>query len=89
MNKVHTFISNKILRIEHACKTHPRIQIIPLKYITFVECSNTTPPRILIQYNTLHEYNRTEIEYESYELAEGVFYQLQKGLEDVHQQKLQ
>lgn len=84
MTKVQTFISNNILRIEYACKNHPRVQLIPLKYITSVECSNTTPPCIVIQYNTLHTYNRTELEYSCHGHAEGVFNELQKGLEHVH-----
>ena len=84
MNKFLTFISNNVLRIECVCKAHPRKQIIPLKYITSVECHNRTPPLIVIQYNTLHEHHRTEIEYSSHPLAEGVFNELQKGLEGVH-----
>jgi hypothetical protein len=84
MNKFLTFISNNVLRIEHVCKMHQQKQIIPLKYITSVECHNQLPPRIVIQYNTLHEHHRTEIEYSSYGLAEGVFNELQKGLEGVH-----
>lgn len=59
-------------------------EIIPLKYITSVECHNQTPPRVIIQYNTSHEYHRTEMEYVSYRLAEDVFHDLQKGLEGVH-----
>ena len=84
MNKYLTFIYNNVLRIECLCKVHPRMQIIPLKYITSVECHNQTPPRVIIQYNTPHEYHRTEMEYPSYRLAEDVFHELQKGLEDVH-----
>ena len=87
MNKFHTSISNNVLRIVHQCVVQPSIQIIPLKYITSVECRNQAPPRVVIQYNTLHEYHRTEIEYSSYPLAEGVFNELQKGLEEVHSLK--
>lgn len=87
MNKFHTSISNNVLRIVHQCAVHPSIQIIPLKYITSVECHNRMPPRLVIQYNTLHEHHRTEIEYSSYGLAEGVLNELQKGLEDVHKLK--
>jgi hypothetical protein len=85
MNKFQTFVSNNVLRIEYVCKVQPRMQIIPLKYITSVECYNQSPPRIVIQYNSLHEFHRTEMEYSSYGLAEGVFNQLQKGIEAVHQ----
>lgn len=73
-----------MLRIVHQCTVHPSIQIIPLKYITSVECHKRAPPCIVIQYNTLHEYHRAEIEYSSYGMAEGVFNELQKGLEGLH-----
>jgi hypothetical protein len=84
MNKFQTFISNSLLRIECVCKLHPRMQVIPLKYITCVELHNEAPPRIVIQYNTLDQYNRKEIEYSSVGLAQGAFDELQKGLESVH-----
>ena len=84
MNKCQTFISNNLLRIEYVCTSHPRMHVIPLKYITCLELHNEAPPRIVVQYNTLDQYNRKEMEYSSFGLAQGVFNELQKGLEGVH-----
>jgi hypothetical protein len=84
MSKFNIFVSNNVFRIEYLCKVNVRKQIIPLKYITSVDCQNLTPPRIVIQYNTLHEFHRTELEFSSYKVAEGVFNEIQKGLESVH-----
>ena len=84
MNKFQSLISNNLLRIEQVGKLQPIVYIIPLKYITCVELHNDAPPRIVIQYNTLDKFNRKEMEYSSYGLAEGVFNELQKGIESVH-----
>jgi hypothetical protein len=84
MNKFQTFISNNILRIDYVCKLQPNIHIIPLKYITCVELYNEAPARIVIQYNTLDQYSRKEMEYSSFGLAQTAFNEIQKGLEGVH-----
>ena len=84
MNKFQTFISNNLLRIESVCKLHQHVHIIPLKYITCIELHNEAPAKIVIQYNTLDQYSRKEMEYSSFGLAQGVFNELQKGLEGIH-----
>jgi hypothetical protein len=88
MTKFQTFISKNVLRIEQAGKLQPSVNIIPLKYVTCIELHNEVPAKIVIQYNTLDQYSRKEMEYSSFGLAQGVFNELQKGLEDIHSSQL-
>ena len=80
MDKVAFRISNNLLKVIKKCTVSPSTQIIPLRYITSVECFNSNPPRIIVQYNTMNPYNRTEIEYSTFEKAQDDFNKLVKEL---------
>lgn len=80
MDKVTLSISNNLLKIVKKCTVNPSTQIIPLRYITSVECFHNCPPRIVVQYNTINPYNRTEIEYSTCEKAHDEFKKLMNEL---------
>lgn len=84
MDKVTLSISNNLMKVVKKCAVNPSTQIIPLRYITYVECFQSCPPRIVIQYNTMNPYNRTEIDYASLEKAHDDFNKLVNELEQIN-----
>lgn len=81
MDKVTLSVSHNLVKLVRKCSLSPCTQIIPLRHITSVECFHSNPPRIVVQYNTMNSYNRTEIDYSTYEKAQADFVQIMNKLE--------
>jgi hypothetical protein len=84
MDKITFRISNNLLKIAKQCAISPSTQCIPLRNIASVECFHYAPPRIVILYNSMIPYHRTEIEYSSIEKAIADYQLVVDTLESYH-----